>query len=371
VSATATDLLTINAGSTSLRIAAFRATRHGIAELGRGRLAVGPAASLTDLARTLEVATPHVIAHRVVHGGARLVSTCEIEAHVEREIASLSALAPLHNPVAVEWISAARRAWPSAMQVAVFDTAFFASLPEVATTYALPRTLTRKLGIRRYGFHGIAHRAIWRAWQRFTGRRGDGRLISFQLGGGSSVAAIEDGRPVETSMGMTPLEGLVMATRAGDVDPGVIFHALRDGGLSPRALERLLTEESGLRGLSGTSGDVRTLLAQDSADAALAIDVYCHRARKYLGAYLATLGGADAIAFAGGVGEHAPEIRARIAAGAAFCGLRLDEAANQRGVGSVPARISATGSAPEVWVIPLDEELAIAEEALAFSKGAA
>ncbi len=363
------EILTVNAGSSSIRLAGYRATGGAPAPVGRCRLEGSASRPLAPLLEQVGLTGPAVVVHRVVHGGHTLTTSVEIDAHVEAEIARLSALAPLHNPIAAEWIATCRRALPSATQVAVFDTAFFATLPEATSRYALPRDVCHRLGIRRYGFHGIAHRSMWDTWQEVTHRGRTGKLVSFQLGSGCSAAAIEDGRPIDTSMGMTPLEGLVMSTRAGDLDPGILVHLATEGGMLPRELSALLAQQAGLRGLSGLSGDVHELLASTSSEAALALEVYCHRARKYLGAYLATLGGADAIAFGGGVGEHEPAIRARIAAGASFCGLRLDEAANLHATGDAATLISAPDSTIEAWVLPVDEEALLADEAWALTKG--
>jgi acetate kinase len=367
-----TQILTVNVGSSSVRFAGYEARGDAVRCVRRLRVEDTAQRSLRSILDELHLTQPSVVAHRVVHGGAELVATCEVDARVEAEILRLGALAPLHNPHAAAWIANCRRELPRATQVAVFDTAFFAELPEVAATYALPRALCRKLGVRRYGFHGLAHQALWNAWQRTSMREGTGKLITLQLGSGCSMAAIKDGDPLDTSMGMTPLEGLVMATRCGDLDPGVVSYLLRQEQLSPRELDELLNERSGLKGVSGTSGDVRTLLGSAEPEASLALELYCHRARKYVGAYLSVLDGADALAFGGGVGEHEPEIRRRISDGAAFCGLRLDEAANARGICDGRATlISAADSAIEVWVIPVDEEARLAEEAWALTKGRA
>jgi acetate kinase len=360
------SVLVINAGSSSVRLALFGVDGTRVTPLARHR---------TRDPRQLEPfldengGAPQVIAHRVVHGGSHLLASCAVDAHVEAEIARLGRLAPLHNPIAAEWMGACRLALPRVLEVAVFDTSFFSSLPVEATTYALPRALIRKLGLRRFGFHGIAHQALWQAWRRARPELADGgRLVSFQLGSSCSVAAIRAGRPVDTSTGFTPLEGLVMATRAGDLDPGLVLHLLGEGGLTARELGRVLDEESGLQGLAGES-DVGVLCRSRSPEAQFAVDLYARRARKYLGAYLALLGGADGVAFGGGVGEHVPEVRARILGGLGWCGLHLDERANRRATGEAPARISRDDARLEAWVLPVDEETVIAEEALAIWRG--
>jgi acetate kinase len=306
------------------------------------------------------------VAHRVVHGGAHLTSTRRIDAEVEAEIERLAPLAPLHNPVALAWIGVCREVLGTDVsQVAVFDTAFYAKLPEVAATYALPRELGAKHRLRRYGFHGLAHQALWLRWRELRPDLPDGgRVISFQLGAGCSVTAIAHGQPLDTSMGFSPLEGLVMATRSGDVDPGLVTHLQRVERLSASDAERLLNERSGLLGVSGVSGDMRKLVGSDDPRARLALQLYCYRARKYLGAYLMVLGGADAILFGGGVGEHAATVRAGILEGLDWAGIRLDAAANAANTGR-EGRISDTGSRTEAWVIPVDEARLLAREAFA------
>jgi len=306
------------------------------------------------------------VAHRVVHGGGRLVRPCLVDAAVEREIERMAALAPLHNPSALEWIRVCRSVLGGRVpQLAVFDTAFFADLPEVAGTYALPCALVAKHGLKRYGFHGIAHQAMWRRWAALRPDipRG-GRVISLQLGAGCSVTAIRDGQPLDTSMGFSPLEGLVMATRSGDVDPGLLLYLQRAEGLTPDRLERLLYQESGLLGIAGASADMRALLASPEPGARLAVALYCYRARKYVGSYLAVLGGADAILFGGGVGENAPEIRSRTLEGMAWAGIQLDSTRNRAAVGT-SAALHAPDSKTEIHVTPVDEAAMLAEEAIA------
>jgi acetate kinase len=360
-------VLTVNTGSSSVRLAAFSSVETGMRDCGEARYESGT----TNPRERLEIfknqyigTLPQLVAHRIVHGGARLTSACLLDAEVEAEIERLTPLAPLHNPVALAWIRACRDVFgPQVPQVAVFDTAFYAQLPEVATTYALPVELVAQHGLRRYGFHGIAHRALWSRWRELRPAVPDGgRIISFQLGAGCSVTAIDRGRPLDTSMGFSPLEGLVMATRCGDLDPGLVTFLQRVEGLSAADMERLLNEDSGLRGVSGVSGDMRTLLAADDPHARMAVQLYCYRARKYLGAYLAVLGGADAILFGGGVGENAAAVRATILDGLDWAGIQLDAAANT--TSGREGRISKADSRIEAWVIPVDESRILAQEAL-------
>lgn len=303
------------------------------------------------------------VGHRVVHGGDDFSAPMRLADHVIERLEALSPLAPLHNPLALAVIrAAAARLGPGVPMVGVFDTAFHHHIPEHARRYALPERWARAHGIRRYGFHGLAHRYLYERCAALSPSAAPRRAITLQLGNGCSVAAIRDGRCVDTSMGYTPLEGLVMSSRCGDVDPGVLLQLLEQG-VSPEALRHGLNREAGLLGLSGLSTDMRELLRAEAAGhagARLAIEVFCYRARKYIGAYAAALGGVDAVAFGGGIGEHALEIRARICAGMDWCGIALDESANRAAAGR-EARISATGGA-DVYVIPVNEELVIARD---------
>jgi acetate kinase len=351
--------LTVNTGSTSVRLALWE---------GAGRAALSRTDGVRwDLpqdadARLHELAkgrVPEAIVHRVVHGGTRSESVA-IDATVLAEVRALVPLAPNHNPRAVEWIEACAGVWPGARQIAAFDTAFFARLPLVAQTYALPRDLVKKHALRRYGFHGLAHASMWHAWCAKT-KRNDARVITLQLGGGCSAAAIVGGAPLETSMGLTPLEGLVMATRAGDVDPGLLVHLQRTEGLAPDALESMLAKKSGLLGVSGRSGDLRELAkTPDDPDVRLALDVFVHRVRKYMGAYAAVLGGLDGVVMGGGVSEHWPDLRARILSGFEWLGLSVDADANANAK-AITAPVHAKDSRVEVWVAAIDEERELLE----------
>lgn len=363
-------LLTVNTGSSSVRLDLFEARAAGAVQALASyheSLDGLPETVLREFLRGRDARVLQVIAHRVVHGGARFTAPCRIDDAVEQDIERLAPLAPLHNPQALAWIRACRAVCGAQVpQVAVFDTAFYAALPAVAHTYALPHALVRQHAIRRYGFHGLAHQAMWQRWcalePQHAGRRG--RVISLQLGAGCSISAIAGGVPQDTSMGFSPLEGLVMATRCGDLDPGVLLYLQRECGMPLEALDHVLSQESGLLGVSGSSADMRVLLASSEPQARLAVDLYCYRARKYIGAYLAVLGGADAILFGGGVGEHAPEIRARILQGWAWAGIALDAARNHAALG-VEARIGHAGSPVAVWVLPVNEAAILAQAALA------
>ncbi len=358
-------ILTVNTGSSSVRLALFAPLGESESLMPRASghfsgTRSEPAEILRGFLKEHGIEKVAAVAHRVVHGGVLFTAPCRLDDAVQVEIERLASLAPLHNPRALEWIRACRALFGAeTAQVAVFDTAFYATLPEVAATYALPQALCRKHDIRRYGFHGLAHQAMWRRWRE---RRPGGRVISLQLGAGCSITAVRDGQAVDTSMGFSPLEGLVMATRSGDVDPGLLLFLQRAEGLTPERMQQLLNEESGLLGLSGASADMRALLAADDATARLAVEIYCYRARKYLGAYLAVLGGADAILFGGGVGEHAAPVRARILAGLEWAGIRIDAAANAA-ANAGERRISVPDSRVEAWIVPVDEAALLAEEA--------
>jgi acetate kinase len=304
-------------------------------------------------------------AHRVVHGGDEFFAPVVVTDAVLTRLSSLNELAPLHNPPALAVMRAIRTRLPGVPMAAVFDTAFFRDLPEHARVYAIPHDWRRSYGIRRYGFHGIAHAYLHSRHRALTRRRTvPTRVVTLQLGQGCSAAALLDGRAVETSMGYTPLEGLVMGTRPGDLDAGVLLRLMRCG-VGVDALEQALNRESGLLGLSQSSSDMRELVEREAAgdpQAALALDVFCHRVRKYIGAYAAILGGLEAVLFGGGIGENAPAIRARICAGLEWLGLDLDPNANAACVGA-ELSISAAASAVEVYVIRVHEEEAIARAA--------
>ena len=310
---------------------------------------------------------PVAVGHRVVHGGARFHAPTLVTDQVERDIDDLSGLAPLHNPGALQGIVAARAAFADVPHVAIFDTAFHQTLPPEAFTYAINADLADRFRVRRYGFHGTSHGFVARAAADFLGRPVDDlNQIVLHLGNGGSVCAVEGGRSVETSMGMTPLEGLVMGTRSGDIDAGVLFHLHRRAGLDFDELDTLLNRGSGLLGLTG-HGDLRDVMQAAVAGdgpSQLAIDVYVHRIKGYVGAYYAQLGRLDVISFTAGVGENAPLVRERALAGLEGLGIRIDPARNE--AQSRGARvISADDSAVTVLVVPTNEELEIARQTLA------
>ena len=309
----------------------------------------------------------HAVGHRVVHGGETFKESALVTDEVLHGIEECIDLAPLHNPNAIKGIQAARELFGQRVpQVAVFDTSFHTSIPEHAYVYAIPYHLYRRHRIRRYGFHGTSHRYVsyrYRLLRNLT--REQTNIITFHLGNGCSAAAIKNGFPIDTSMGMTPLEGLVMGTRSGDLDPAIVTTIATKEGLSMHEVEGLLNTQSGLLGISGLTNDMRVLQEelrlQDDRRVKLAIDVFCHRARKYAGAYLATMGGADAIVFTGGIGENSPEIRAQICEGLQWAGLKVDPERNKACIGT-EGEISATGSTLLAYSIPTDEELLIARD---------
>jgi acetate kinase len=380
-------LLALNAGSSSLKAKLYSLrdvtlTVESTARLdGIGRkqarlrvddvgFSVGP---VGDHARAAEVLLDRLlpgsgaaasrlvaIGHRIVHGGTQFTGPVRITTDVEQQLDALRDLAPLHNPPALAVIRVTATRYPRVPLYAVFDTSFFFGLPPHAREYALPAEWRYGRGIRRFGFHGLAHEYLLRQSRRSPGL--SRRLVTLQLGYGCSATALLDGKPVDTSMGFSPLEGLIMATRPGDLDAGVLLELERRGE-SWSTIAHMLNRESGLKGLSGATGDVRELLeleAHGHAGAALAMAAFNHRILKYLGAYTAILGGLDAIAIGGGIGENAPQVRAQICRGLDWLGVQLDTAVNENAVG-VAARITTPSSTINVDVVPVDEELLIAE----------
>jgi acetate kinase len=386
-------VLAINCGSSSIKWGIFTIQPdqgRGVAERrSRGRIErIGGEATLhfeaagADMLDTKERVADHdagvrrivewvagtqlrvqAVGHRVVHGGPRFRAPTVLDDAVVTAIHELEALAPLHNGPSLAGIRACRRAFgPTFPMVASFDTAFHASLPERAWRYAIPHDLATRHGIRRFGFHGISYRAVLDRYCAITATPHErATIVALHLGNGCSAVAIESGRSIDTSMGLTPLEGLVMGTRSGDVDPGIVGHLARAEGAPVAEVERWLNERSGLLGLSGRSGDLRDLLAHESTDprAAVALEVFCYRIRKYVGAYLVVLGGAQAVVFTGAIGERSPEVRARVCQGLEWLGLTLDSRANAAALEG-ERRTSAAGARLQVFVIPSDEEIEIA-----------
>jgi len=388
----ADTILVVNAGSSSIKFSLFEieggrtlrlASRGQMDGIGtqprlRARDAQGatladqkyPAADVADvpaamtqvggwLAAHLQGAVPVAVGHRVVHGGAEFTSPRRVDDAVLAVLERLVPLAPLHQPSSLHPIRTIQARFPRTPQVVCFDTAFHRAHPEVADRYALPDALYRD-GVRRYGFHGLSYEYIARSLPRLAPEIAHGAVVVAHLGSGVSMCAIRDGRPVDTTMGFTALDGLPMGTRCGQLDPGVLLYLLGEKRWSVKDVEHLLYHESGLLGLSGLSNDVRDLLASDAPAARFALDYFVYRIARETGALAGALGGIDGVVFTAGVGENSPDIRARVCARAEWLGLRLDEAANRAG----GPRISAPGSRVSAWVIPTDEERMIAEHTL-------
>lgn len=317
------------------------------------------------------------VGHRVVHGGERFTQSTLIDQKVRRDLEDLIELAPLHNPHNLRGIAAAAAVLGANVpQVAVFDTAFHQSLPETAYLYAIPYQFYRRYGVRRYGFHGTSHRYVAYRYRQLTGRtREQTRIITLHLGNGASACALNEGRSVDTSMGFTPLEGLVMGTRSGDLDPAILdFIGIKEG-MTPQEVDSMLNKQSGLLGLSGLTADMRELLDEEDANndrrSRLAIDIFCYRVRKYIGAYIAALNGVDAIVFAGGIGENSPAIRERICADMDWLGIQTDSTRNAGLRDGAEGRFDRDGARVELWTIPTDEELLIARDTWRIVSGAA
>lgn len=356
-------VLVLNAGSSTLKFGYYdmpaeKALAQGVIEHAGTPDAPGLIAQLA------EHGPPDAVAHRVAHGGTEFSAAVRIDAAVLESIRGLVPLAPLHNPANLAGIDAAIEAFPRCPQVAVFDTAFHQSMPEHAWRYAVPESWRRDYGVRRYGFHGSSVRYAAAAAARCLGRAPDDfALVVLHLGNGASATAVKNGRSMDTSMGMSTLEGLVMGTRCGDLDPAVPGYLAREAGLAPAEIDRLLHEESGLLALCGDS-DMREIGRRAGAGderAELALEVFCHRARRHVGALAATLGRLDALVFTGGIGEHRADVRARICAGLEVLGVHLDAARNAE-AGPLPAEMQAHDSRAAVLVIAADEALQIARE---------
>jgi acetate kinase len=395
------QLLVFNAGSSSLKFDLMEVQGEGPARRlkagafvdradGSGQLALqtdGPAPPVSTPIRTLAEAADFVLAwlsqvtvhgrdllagvdatvHRIVHGGETFRATARLGDSQLAALAELGVLAPLHNPPALSVVATVRaRLGTGRPVIGVFDTAYYAQLPEAAYRYAVPKHWHEALGVRRYGFHGTAHRYLCRAGRgRVPAGRPTSRVISLQLGRGCSVTATRDERAIATSMGFTPLEGLVMGTRSGDLDPGALLYVMERSGMSAAQMRRELNANSGLLGLSGRSADMRELLALaqgGDASAALAIEIFCRRARHYVAAYMSELDGVDLIVFGGGIGEQSPEIRGRILRGFEWAGIGMDPEANLACVG-IEASIAVPASRAAVEVIRVDEASILAGEA--------
>jgi len=369
------NVLALNAGSSSIKYQLVSMPDAGV--LAKGNVehagidgAAEATGKIVDACREPGI---DAVGHRIVHGGAEFQEPALIDREVVSRLRTLEALDPLHNPVQLALIDAASKRLPNVPHVAAFDTAFHRTIPDVAALYALPQDVNTRLKLRRYGFHGLSHSYVSRTLLELLGRSPEGsRLITCHLGNGASVCAVKNGVSVDTSMGLTPLEGLVMGTRSGDVDPGLILYLMREQKLTVAEVDNLLNNKSGLLGLSGLSADVRTLTQalRTNPQAALALDIFAYRVRKYIGAYAAAMGGVDAIAFTGGIGEHSPEMRSRICEGLGFLGIDVDSAVNRGADGKSSVDIGMAGSSVPVWVIATNEELEIARSVVSTVRAA-
>jgi len=357
------SILTVNAGSSSLRL---RVVDRDDGIVATADLPRRSRASIADTLSHFLATTPRLdaIGHRVVHGGADFQAPVVLDESVEHALDSLAELAPLHNPPAIDAVRALRQLRPELPQVACFDTAFHAGLPPAAATYALPHVWNTQWSLRRYGFHGLSHASASERAAELLGRPlVELRLVTAHLGSGASLAAVAGGRSVDTTMGFTPLEGLVMATRAGDVDPGLVLWLVRSGGLSAEEVEDALENGSGLLGLSGRSGDLRLVLAAaDAGDARaeLAYAVYLHRLRAGVAAMAAAMGGLDGIVFTGGVGENSSRLRRDACGRLRFLGVDVDDGLNEQASGD--RIVSPAGAATPVVVVAAREDLEIARQ---------
>ena len=311
------------------------------------------------------------VGHRVVHGGSRFAESALITSEIETAINQYVPLAPLHNPYNLGGIRACRQALPNAAHVAVFDTAFHQTMPDYAYMYALPHSLYERYDIRRYGFHGTSHRYVSTRAAEILGRPLTSlKLITCHLGNGCSITAVDQGKSVDTSMGLTPLEGLMMGTRCGDIDPAIIFHLMEEGQMSADTINQTLNRESGLLGISGVASDVRDLLravSEGNPQAALALKMFAYRVRQYIGKYAAVLGGLDALIFTAGIGENAASIRATICEDLGFLGIYLDQEKNESS--KVEKAIHRKDAPVKLLVIPTNEELMIARDTLRLIEG--
>lgn len=355
ITCTENDVLLCNSGSTSLKLQ----VRGLLDETPVSSLHVsGSAQHLCDRLASVLAATPapRLIAHRIVHAGLVTEQAQRIDDALLQQISHWSVLAPLHNPLALSLIAQVRQRWPQLPQYAIFDSGLYAQLPAVASHYALPASLSPRWPLRRYGFHGLAHRNQWRQVRAISqdfGLLPPRRMISLHLGGGCSLSAWQGERVIDTSMGFTPLEGLVMATRSGSIDPGIVLHLLQQEGMSLAQVNELISAQSGLASVDGGDGDMRALLAADTPQARQLLELYCYQLRRHIGAAVAVLGGLDAISIGGGVGEHQALIREQVLGRLEVFGVALDPAQNTAAEGL--AALHTTASRVKLWLTPVNE----------------
>ncbi len=362
------NILVLNPGSSTLKFGFFHCeSKEKITISLRGEEDIkSPLNAIEQILQKLSPSNINAIGCRVVHGGNIFSKTTILDLEALKTIRSLSELAPLHNSIAADVIEGCMKFLPNLPVFGVFDTSFHQTLSKIASTYAFPKELSEKYNLHRYGFHGISHQYISKRLTKCLNSSPlNNKFISCHLGNGASISAIKDGKSIDTSMGFTPLEGLIMGTRSGDIDPGLLFYLMEKENLSPAVMREILNEKSGLLALSGCSKDVRELeiaAIKGDKDSEFALESFAYRAAKYIGAYIVSLEGIDAIAFSGGIGEHSAEMRRRICKKLNFFSLELDEKRNKETSGKIDECISSKNSKVKVFVIPTNEEEEIASE---------
>ena len=357
-------VLTINTGSQSVRLTLFNRQKNGKYQRTSMHYRDPNGTLSPDLLLNI-TARPHIVAHRWVHGGDWLTEPRRFRRQDSEAVERLNSMAPLHNPKAFQWLMAATATWPNARHILIPDTGLYRRLPELTWRLPLPRNICATLGLRRYGFHGLAHTAMWRALRNEAPHQAHGKLITLQLGGGSSVTAWSAGEPLETSMGYSPLSGVMMSSRPGDLDPEVVLKLVEALGIEQT--RAILNQQSGLFGVSAESADMRELLASDSASASLAVEMYCHRLVQQIGSYITTLGGLDALVFGGGIGFHSEVIRTKVCRQLAWHGVTIEDERNA-GEKLHDGRISPVEAVPAVFAFDADEAFELYNQAIEFKE---
>jgi acetate kinase len=358
-------ILVLNCGSSSVKSTLFSTQLKRVLDLNVQQQNVDDAVEELIKRSGIDPSRIQAIGHRFVHGGEQFWKSQLVQEETIKQLEALAPLAPLHNPFCLQGIKACLKRFPKVPELVVFDTAFHHEMPKVAASYALPGDLVKTLGIRRYGFHGIAHAYLWQTYAKKMGGSDKNKLITFHLGNGCSMSAIKGGHCLDTSMGFTPAEGLVMATRAGDIDSGVFEQLCDKAGKTPSEVMTILNNQSGLLGVSGISSNMEKLLNSKDERAQFAIELFCYRAVKYAGAYMAALGGVDAVLFSGGIGENAPVIREKIVQRMVWNGWMIDQEKNVNAVGlhlGDSVQIHSSASTVVIGVSAVDENSLIAEE---------